>query len=195
MRCGTRLALQSGEPTFPCETHLSHHSPFRDTVRHALKRCASTGSKRRPGKTPGPRQRSAGAAIPNRREPNQNRRETRGPGRNPARRANLFQQEPLIHSMRRQLFSISIFAAMSIFAAKAQSPAPIVVPALSPAIVSTTPKAAPVIDSDSLPLTIKVLQEMKAANEEMLKKQEAALQQLEELQKAADEIKVFSKRS
>jgi len=97
--------------------------------------------------------------------------------------------------MRRQLFSISIFAAMSIFAAKAQSPAPIVVPALSPAIVSTTPKATPVIDSDSLPLTIKVLQEMKAANEEMLKKQEAALQQLEELQKAADEIKVFSKRS
>ena len=39
-----------------------------------------------------------------------------------------------------------------------------------------------------------MLQEIKAANEEMLKKQEAALQQLDELQKAADEIKVFSKR-
>jgi len=82
---------------------------------------------------------------------------------------------------------------MSIFSAKAQSPAP-VVPALSPAVVSPTPKAVPVVDSVSLPLTIKMLQEMKAANEEMLKKQEAALQKLDELQKAADEIKVFTKR-
>jgi len=97
--------------------------------------------------------------------------------------------------MRRQLFFISIFAAMSIFVAKAQSPAPVVVPALSsPAIVSPTPKAAPAVDSDSLPLAIKMLQEMKTANEEMLKKQEATLQQLDELQKAADEVKIFSKR-
>ncbi len=96
--------------------------------------------------------------------------------------------------MRRQLFFISIFAAMSIFSAKAQSPAPVVVPALSPAVVSPTPKAVAVVDSVSLPLTIKMLQEMKAANEEMLKKQEAALQKLDELQKAADEIKVFTKR-
>ena len=72
---------------------------------------------------------------------------------------------------------------MSIFSAKAQSPAPVVVPALSPAV-----------DSVLLPLTIKMLQEMKAANEEMLKKQEAALQKLDELQKAADEVKIFSKR-
>lgn len=97
--------------------------------------------------------------------------------------------------MRQQLFSISIFAAMSILAAKAQSPAPVVVTAVSPAIVSATPKAAPAVESDSLPLTIKMLQEMKAANEDMLNKQEAALQRLDELQKAADEIKVFSKRS
>jgi hypothetical protein len=97
--------------------------------------------------------------------------------------------------MKRQLFSISIFAAMSIFAAKAQSPAPVIVPAVSPAIVSATPTAAAVVDSNSLPLTIKMLQEMKAANEDMLKKQEVALQQLDDLQKAADEIKVFGKRS
>ena len=96
--------------------------------------------------------------------------------------------------MRRQLFSISILAALSIFAAKAQSPTPIVIQAASPANVSSTPKVAPVVDSDSLSLTIKTLQEMKAANEDMLKKQEAALQQLDELQKAADEIKIFTKR-
>ena len=96
--------------------------------------------------------------------------------------------------IRRQLFSISIFAATSIFVAKAQSPTPIVVQAASPAAISSTAAPAPATDSDSLPLTIKMLQEMKTANEEMLKKQEAALQQLDELQKAADEIKVFSKR-
>ncbi len=83
---------------------------------------------------------------------------------------------------------------MSIFAAKAQSPTPIVVQAALPANVSSTATPAPLTDSDSLPLTIKTLQEMKAANEEMLKKQAATLQQLDELQKAANELKIFSKR-
>lgn len=41
---------------------------------------------------------------------------------------------------------------------------------------------------------IKVLQETKAANENLLKKQEAMLQQLDELQKAAEQLKTFSKR-
>ncbi len=99
-----------------------------------------------------------------------------------------------MHRIRRQLFSISIFAATSIFVAKAQSPIPIVVQAASPAAVSSTAAPAPVTDSDSLPLTIKMLQEMKTANEDMLKKQEATLQQLDGLQKAADEVKIFSKR-
>jgi hypothetical protein len=35
---------------------------------------------------------------------------------------------------------------------------------------------------------------MKATNEETLKKQEAALQQLDDLQKAADQVKAFSQR-
>ncbi len=83
---------------------------------------------------------------------------------------------------------------MSIFAAKAQSPTPIVVQAASPANVSSTAAPAPATDSDSLPLTIKTLQEMKAANEEMVKKQTATLQQLDDVQKAADELKIFSKR-
>jgi hypothetical protein len=67
-------------------------------------------------------------------------------------------------------------------AADAQSPAP--------ATVRIVPA-----DTESMPAAIKLLQETKAANEEILKKQEAALQRLEELQKAADEVKIFSKRS
>lgn len=39
-----------------------------------------------------------------------------------------------------------------------------------------------------------MLQQMKAANEEILKKQQDTLQRLDELQKAAEQLKVFSKR-
>jgi hypothetical protein len=92
---------------------------------------------------------------------------------------------------------MSMFAAMSVFAAKAQSPAPIVVQAASAATVSsnsatTSPPAAQ--DSEALQAALKSLQEIKATNEETLKKQEAALQQLDELQKAADQVKIFGKR-
>ena len=40
-----------------------------------------------------------------------------------------------------------------------------------------------------------MLQEMKAANEETLRKQAATLEELDELAKAADQIRIFSKRS
>lgn len=79
----------------------------------------------------------------------------------------------------KRLCSISILAALTIFAAQAQTS--------TPAALATT--------SDSLPLAVKQLQEIKTANQELLQKQEAALQKLEELQKAADEIKIFGKRS
>jgi hypothetical protein len=75
-----------------------------------------------------------------------------------------------------------IFAALAMTAADAQLPTP----------AAVQPVAT---DTDSLPAAVKLLQEMKTANEEVLKKQEATLQALEELQKAADEIKIFGKRS
>jgi hypothetical protein len=101
--------------------------------------------------------------------------------------------------MRQRLLFISIFAAMSVLAAKAQSPAPIVVQAASAATVSSnsasataSPPAAQ--DSEALQAALKSLREIKAANDETLKKQEAALQQLDELQKTADQVKIFGKR-
>jgi hypothetical protein len=42
---------------------------------------------------------------------------------------------------------------------------------------------------------IKLLEEVRAANAETLKKQQAALERLDELQKAADQLKVYAKRS
>jgi hypothetical protein len=101
--------------------------------------------------------------------------------------------------MRQRALFISIFAAMSVFAARAQSPAPIVVQAASAATVpsnsasaTTSPPAAQ--DSEALQAALKSLREIKAANDETLKKQEAALQQLDELQKTADQVKIFGKR-
>jgi hypothetical protein len=101
--------------------------------------------------------------------------------------------------MRQRVLFISIFAAMSVLAAKAQSPAPIVVQAASAATVpsnsasaTTSPPAAQ--DSEALQAALKSLREIKAVNDETLKKQEAALQQLDELQKTADQVKIFGKR-
>ena len=90
---------------------------------------------------------------------------------------------------------------MSIFAAKAQSPMPIIVPAMSPATSATDGSEsqkgnapAAVKQAESFQAAIKMLQELKSANDEMLKKQEATLQQLDDLEKAADQLKIFSKR-
>ncbi len=86
---------------------------------------------------------------------------------------------------------------MSIFAVNGQSPIPVIIPAASPAATATTaavnlaPRSQ---DSGTLQEAIKMLEGMKAANEETLKKQEATLLQLDELEKAAEQLKIFSKR-
>jgi hypothetical protein len=76
----------------------------------------------------------------------------------------------------------------------AQSPVPVVAPAATPAAAS--PKGPAGADNvASLQAALKILQEMKAANEETLRKQAATLVQLDELEKAAEQIKIYSKRS
>jgi biopolymer transport protein ExbD len=70
---------------------------------------------------------------------------------------------------------------------------PVIVPAATPAAI-TSQQSAPSANSGSLQEALKMLQEMKAANEETLRKQAAMLEQLDELEKAADQIRVYSKR-
>jgi hypothetical protein len=77
--------------------------------------------------------------------------------------------------------------------ALAQTPAPVVVQA-APAANTTAPvvrSAPPAAASGS---AVKTLHEMKAANDELLRKQAATLQQLDEMEKAADQIKIYTKR-
>ena len=78
---------------------------------------------------------------------------------------------------------------------QAQSPMPVIVPAMTPAIKSAPAAPAPSEKSVSLQAALKMLQEIKATNEETLRKQTATLEQLDELEKAADAIRLLSKRS
>ena len=88
-------------------------------------------------------------------------------------------------------------------AVNAQSPAPIIVQpanqpatrALSGAEGSTSSKAAATTaDVQSIPGAIKLLEQIKAGNAEVLAKQKAALEKLDELKDAADQLRIFAKR-
>ena len=94
---------------------------------------------------------------------------------------------------------ILFFAALTIClfalgAADAQSPV-VVQPANS--VPASTPATAPVAAvpaASDFKTVLADLQAMQTKNDETIKKQEAALATLDDLQKAVEELKVFSKR-
>ena len=89
---------------------------------------------------------------------------------------------------------LSLLAAICFVAiSNAQSPAPVVVPAITPAPVAKSPTADTAANSTQGAL--KALQALKAANDEILKQQAATLLKLDELEKTANEIRIYSKRS
>jgi hypothetical protein len=90
-------------------------------------------------------------------------------------------------------YFIIFAAAVLVSVASAQSPIPIIVPAMTPATTATG-SATPAVTAVSIQTTLKALQEIKAANTEILKQQEATLQKLDELEKAAQEIRIYTKR-
>lgn len=89
---------------------------------------------------------------------------------------------------------LSIFASFALASTlPAQSPMPVVVQAATPGVTPSRAPAAP-DNASSAQTALKMLQEMKAANEETLRKQAAMLQQLDEMEKTAEQIKIYSKR-
>jgi Skp family chaperone for outer membrane proteins len=95
----------------------------------------------------------------------------------------------------KKLFFLTLLCSAWLSVAYAQSPAPVIV-------VPAANEAGPVATNVNLPATpdsaaeaIKVLEQMKATNAETLKKQEETLQRLDELQKAVEQLKVYTKRS
>ena len=96
------------------------------------------------------------------------------------------------NKVRPAIFSLvaAVTVAGSLFA---QTPTPVVVPAAAPAAAA---KTAPAAETDSsLGAALKLLQQMKAANEETLRKQAATLEQLDVIEKEANEIRIYTKRS
>lgn len=94
--------------------------------------------------------------------------------------------------MRTFLLSVSAIALFAL-SATAQSPSPIVVQAMTPAATTQNPVAA-AVTTVAAQTTLKALQAMKIANEEILKQQKATLEKLDEMEKAANEIKIYTKR-
>lgn len=72
---------------------------------------------------------------------------------------------------------------------------PIIVPAATPAVTTAAPAPAAAEKSGSMSDVLKILQAMKAANEETLKKQAETLQLLDDVEKAADQIRIYTRRS
>ena len=93
--------------------------------------------------------------------------------------------------MRTTIALLVVAATVAVNALHAQTAAPVVVQA-APSVAA--PAAQPPAAATGSSPALQLLQSLKAANDETLKKQEATLQQLDELQKAADQIKVFTKR-
>jgi hypothetical protein len=81
-----------------------------------------------------------------------------------------------------------------IAAVRAQSPAPVIVQPANAVPVTSTKMVAAGADSQSIPGALKVLEQIKAANAETLAKQKTALEKLDELQDAADQLRIFAKR-
>jgi hypothetical protein len=97
--------------------------------------------------------------------------------------------------MKTYLFLGLVLLDLTIATVRPQAPAPIVIQAANaaPAAPASRP-AAPAASTSDPRAAFQLLQEMLTTNAETLKKQEATLATLDELEKAAEEIKMFSKR-
>jgi hypothetical protein len=88
---------------------------------------------------------------------------------------------------------LSILAAATVMStAVAQTPMPVVVPAMTPATAQSPAAAA--VTAAATETALKTLQGIKAANDEILKEQTATLEKLDEIEKAANELRIYSKR-
>jgi hypothetical protein len=77
----------------------------------------------------------------------------------------------------------------------AGSAAPIIVsPAADSALPVSAATAQKTAGEPDLTVEIELLKELRAKNDETLKKQQAALEALDQLQKDADQVRIFSKR-
>ena len=99
--------------------------------------------------------------------------------------------------MKRNYFAALISLTALIAPLQAQTQVPVVVPAATTAGVASQQQVRPAaaVDPSDPAKVLQLLQQMKAANEETIRKQEAILQHLDELQKAAEALRILTSRS
>ena len=105
--------------------------------------------------------------------------------------------------MKSQLIFIVLIATGALIASHSsvKSEQPIIVQAAN-GVTATSSPGAPVAAArnsstaspEAFVVAIRTLEQIKSGNAEVLKRQEATLQQLDQLQQAAEELKIFSKR-
>lgn len=93
-----------------------------------------------------------------------------------------------MQTVRIFIISAAILAGAVIGVAQTSEPPPVPMQAAPPALVADAKEQAEMAEN------IKQLQELKAQNDEILKQQQAALDALDELQKEADQMRIYSKR-
>lgn len=91
------------------------------------------------------------------------------------------------------VLSALAFVTLLLVSSPGQSPAPLIIQAATPAPGGVAPASLGTAPGGSKSM-MQLLQEMQATNAGTIKKQQAALETLDRLQKAAEEIKIFSKR-
>ena len=101
-------------------------------------------------------------------------------------------------SMIRNLIPIALIAFALAGSLKSQSQAPIIVqPANAPVAAkstTSTSSAAIAAEVQSTAAAIKLLEQLKSANDEVLAKQKAALEKLDQLKEESDQLQIFAKR-
>ncbi|MBV9009946.1 MAG: hypothetical protein JO354_12395 [Verrucomicrobia bacterium] len=95
--------------------------------------------------------------------------------------------------MKRKLL-VHGLAAISLYSA-AFAQTPIIVQPANQAAATPQPSIAAKGDDTEMQEAIKSLQQMKAGNDDLLQKQQALLEALDELQKQAEQMRIYSKRS
>ena len=93
-----------------------------------------------------------------------------------------------MQTVRIFIITAAILAGAVIGVAQTLEPAPAPMQAATPAFVPDAKQQAEMAEN------IKQLRELKAQNDEILKQQQAALEALDDLQKEADQMRIYSKR-
>ena len=86
------------------------------------------------------------------------------------------------------IISVAMLACAVLGVAQIVEPTPVTLHAATPAPAEDPKQQAEMAEN------VKQLQELKAQNDEILKQQQAALEALDEMQKEAEQLRIYSKR-